>query len=62
MAMGRPKKLTGNRKPYSIYIYDEIMEQVDEYVHEAKKDRTAYSRSDFFNEAAKAFLKRRKTK
>lgn len=60
--MGRPKKLTGNRKLYSIYIDKEIMDAIDEFVHQEKKERAAYSRSDFFNEAARIYLERRITK
>lgn len=57
-AMGRPKKLEEKRRMYSIYIDEPMLTEIDEYVLRQKQTKKAYSRSDFFNEAAKAYLKK----
>lgn len=59
-AMGRPKKLKDKRRIYSIYVDETTMAAVDEFVHQKKQENAAYSRSDFFNEAAEAYLAKRK--
>ena len=59
-AMGRPKKLKDKRRLYSIYVDEATMTAVDEFVHQRKQEDKAYSRSDFFNEAAEAYLEKRK--
>lgn len=57
-AMGRPKKLKEKRRLYSIYVDEPTLEEIDAYVLQRKQTDKAYSRSDFFNEAAKAYLKK----
>lgn len=58
--MGRPNKLKDSRKPYTIYLDDETREAIDGYVFEEKQRNPGYSRSDFLNEAAAAYLKRKR--
>lgn len=55
-ALGRPPKLAGKRKDYTIYLDDSIRAAVDEYVFKTKRDNPDYSRSDFFNAAARFYL------
>lgn len=58
--MGRPSKLKDNRKPYTIYLDDEMKDAIDSFVFKEKQTNPGYSRSDFLNEAAAAYLKRKR--
>lgn len=60
--MGRPKKLKDNRTRYTMYLDDEIRKAIDEYVYREKQTNPDYSRSDFLNEAAAAYLKKKKAR
>ncbi len=55
--MGRPRKLTEKRTAFSIYIDNSVMDKVDEFIFNKKKETRAYSRSDFFTAAADAYIK-----
>lgn len=56
--MGRPKKKF-NRRHITIFIDEGILEKIDEIVAEVKKKNREYTRSDYFNEAARAALERK---
>lgn len=60
--MGRPKKLKDNRTRYTMYLDDEVRRAIDEYVYKEKQTNPDYSRSDFLNEAAVAYLKKKEDK
>lgn len=57
MAYGRPMKNGTRRVPVTLHIPIGMLETIDDYVVDyAQTSGTAYSRSDFYNEAAVAFL------
>lgn len=57
MAYGRPMKNGTRRVPVTLHIPIGMLEIIDNYVTEyAQTSGTAYSRSDFYNESAVAFL------
>ena len=57
MAYGRPMKNGTRRVPITLHIPLGMLEIIDDYVaNYAQTSGTAYSRSDFYNEAAAAFL------
>lgn len=62
MAMGRPKKLTEERKTFTIYLGDSNRKAMDEYVYQRQRETKGYSRSDFLNEAVEYYLKAIKRK
>ena len=56
---GRPLKGKTKRVPITVHAAVGMVETIDEYVKERKQQQeTAYSRSDFYNEAAKLYLER----
>ncbi|MCD8308857.1 MAG: hypothetical protein LUD19_03300 [Clostridia bacterium] len=58
MRYGRPLKSGSRRIPITIHAPIKTLEAIDEYVSEyAETSGTAYSRSDFYNEAAAALLR-----
>lgn len=58
MAYGRPMKNKTRRVPVTVHISTGMLDVVDQYVEDRKASgESAYSRSDFYNEAATAFLK-----
>ena len=60
MAYGRPMKGGSRRTPITVHAPNNIIEIIDEHVEEyAAETETAYSRSDFYNEAAIALLRSR---
>ena len=57
MAYGRPMKNKTRRVPVTVHIPVGMLELIDRYVDEcAETSGTAYSRSDFYNDAAVALL------
>lgn len=55
---GRPLKGKTKRAPITVHAAMGMIETIDEYVKERNQQQeTAYSRSDFYNEAAVLFLK-----
>lgn len=57
MAYGRPMKNGTRRVPVTLHIPIGMLETIDDYVADyAQTSGTAYSRSDFYNEAAVASL------
>lgn len=57
MAYGRPMKNKTRRVPVTVHVPFGMIEDIDAYVKQhAEETETAYSRSDFYNEAAVAFL------
>lgn len=55
--MGRPKKKY-NRRSVTMFINESLLAEVDEYVATTKSTvNREYTRSDFFNDAAKTMLK-----
>ncbi len=60
MPYGRPMKGGSRRAPITVHAPGRIVEIIDEHVEEyAAQTETAYSRSDFYNEAAIALLRSR---
>lgn len=60
MAYGRPMKGGSRRTPITVHAPNNIIEIIDAHVEEyAAETETAYSRSDFYNEAAIALLRSR---
>lgn len=60
MAYGRPMKGGSRRTPITIHAPNNIIEIIDAHVEDyAAETETAYSRSDFYNEAALALLRSR---
>lgn len=57
MAYGRPMKNKTRRVPVTVHIPVGMLELIDSYVDECTETSgTAYSRSDFYNDAAVALL------
>lgn len=57
MAYGRPLKSNTRRVPITIYAPIGTLDIIDQYVEtRAKETGTAYSRSDFYNDAATSLL------
>jgi len=55
---GRPLKGKTKRAPITVHAAVGLIEAIDEYVKERNQQQeAAYSRSDFYNEAAVLFLK-----
>ena len=55
---GRPLKGKTKRAPITVHAAVGMIEMIDEYVKERKQQQErAYSRSDFYNEAAVLYLK-----
>lgn len=60
MAYGRPMKGGSRRTPITVHAPNNIIDLIDAHVEEyAAETETAYSRSDFYNEAAIALLRSR---
>ena len=60
MAYGRPMKGGSRRTPIIVHAPNNIIDLIDAHVEEyAAETETAYSRSDFYNEAAIALLRSR---
>ena len=60
MAYGRPMKGGSRRTPITVHAPNNIIDMIDAHVEEyAAETETAYSRSDFYNEAAIALLRSR---
>lgn len=58
MAYGRKLKGTTRRVPITVHAPLDRLEQIDAYVEErTAADGKAYSRSDFYEEAAQYYLK-----
>lgn len=58
MAYGRPLKGKLRRVPITVYAPIDILDIIDEYTDERDQQQDgAYSRSDFYNEAATFYLK-----
>lgn len=56
--MGRPKKKF-NRRSVTMFINESLLAEIDEYVAKTKSTVSRdYTRSDFFNDAAKTMLKK----
>lgn len=57
MALGRPMKGATRRIPITIHTTADIIAAIDAYTGERRLDgEKAYSRSDFWNEAAESLL------
>ena len=57
-AYGRPLKGKTRRTPITVHAPIGMLDIIDEYVEERDQQQEgAYSRSDFYNEAAKLYLK-----
>ena len=55
---GRPLKGKTRRVPITVYAALGMIEEIDKYVEERNtQQEAAYSRSDFYNEAAALYLK-----
>ncbi len=55
---GRPLKGKSRRVPITVHSSIGMLDTIDAYVEERDKaEKGAYSRSDFFNEAALAYLR-----
>lgn len=55
---GRPLKGKTRRVPITVHSSVGMLDIIDEYVEERdRQEEKAYSRSDFYNEAAVAYLK-----
>lgn len=58
MALGRKLKGTSRRVPITVHAPLDSLDIIDEYVEEKTKEQgKAYSRSDFYEDAAKEYLK-----
>lgn len=56
---GRKLKGTSRRVPITVHAPLDRLDMIDEYVEERRqRDGKAYSRSDFYEEAATMYLKR----
>ncbi len=54
---GRPLKGKTRRVPITVHTAIGILDIIDQYVEERnQEEKTAYSRSDFYNEAARLYL------
>lgn len=54
---GRPLKGRTRRVPITVHTAIGILDIIDQYVEERnQEEKTAYSRSDFYNEAARLYL------
>lgn len=57
---GRPMKGASRRVPIAIHAPLQMVDVIDKYVEEqAKSTNTAYSRSDFYRDAAVEYLRTR---
>lgn len=55
---GRPLKGKSRRVPITVHSTIGVLDAIDDYVEERdSQEQRAYSRSDFFNEAALLYLK-----
>lgn len=55
---GRPLKGKSRRVPITVHSTIGVLDAIDDYVEERdSQEERAYSRSDFFNEAALLYLK-----
>lgn len=55
-AYGRPLKGKTRRVPITVHVLIGMLDIIDEYVNERYQQQKGYSRSDFYNEAAKFYL------
>lgn len=53
---GRPLKGRTRRIPITVHTAIGILEIIDQYVEERAQEEKTYSRSDFYNEAARLYL------
>jgi hypothetical protein len=53
---GRPLKGRTRRVPITVHTAIGILEIIDQYVEERAQEEKTYSRSDFYNEAARLYL------
>lgn len=53
---GRPLKGRTRRIPITVHTAIGILEIIDQYVEERTQEEKTYSRSDFYNEAARLYL------
>ena len=53
---GRPLKGKTRRVPITVHTAIGILDIIDQYVEERNQEEKAYSRSDFYNEAARLYL------
>lgn len=54
---GRPLKGKTRRVPITVHTAIGILDIIDQYVEERnQEEKTVYSRSDFYNEAARLYL------
>lgn len=58
----RPIKGSARRKKITIYAQEDTLAEIDEYVKEHKKEQPQYSRSDFYDDAAKQCLREKDKK
>lgn len=57
MAYGRKLKGSSRRVPITVHAPLDRLDQIDDYVAERnEKEQKAYSRSDFYEEAARFYL------
>ena len=56
MSYGRPLKGKERRFPITIHTTQQMLDHIDAYVDDRASKGEAYSRSDFFNEAAETQL------
>lgn len=57
MAYGRKLKGSSRRVPITVHAPLDRLDQIDQYVDDRReKDGKAYSRSDFYEEAAKYYM------
>lgn len=55
---GRPMKGRTRRVPITVYLASGMLDTIDDYVEKKNQQQeAAYSRSDFYNEAAEIYLK-----
>lgn len=56
-SFGRPLKNKTRRVPITVHLATGMLDIIDKYVEKKGKEQEAqYSRSDFYNEAAKRYL------
>ena len=53
---GRPLKGRTRRVPITVHTAIGILDIIDQYVEERNQEEKSYSRSDFYNEAARLYL------
>jgi hypothetical protein len=53
---GRPLKGKTRRVPITVHTAIGILDIIDQYVEERNQEEKSYSRSDFYNEAARLYL------